>query len=642
MIDAMLREGCHQVAEVAWQFPVKIFWHKGERIQVSVIDSNPYLLKASKSYRLKSITPEGQQFSRDLPSLQDYLESHFPEMHISVSTFRDKTPSMIFRELGVKGLDSDAAKRLADTQELRNLAGDDRMINELLADEIEQLKKGVEEQATIKKLAREYDKKAVSVAYVFSYSSNLQATRRENFTDTLLSVIREVRNYHRYEVMQKLQGGKLQIYVEEVTHPDLAFQIEWAGGVLNPKQLEKLGPEFDELRKKVEEYLTVFPTSDIEGAEEKKLFGAKAIQNFLSRVKRVEQTPDIPNLPREGGWIGNVIQGDKTTSVPLLLPFKPRHIYVSGSTQYGKTYLARVLAENALIEGINVLILDPTRQWCGLGLPNREFKRFDELGIDRKHARGFPIELSDGLEGCNVVSMKGMTESERLKAAKTALQKVYDSMDRETDDVKLMVFLEEAHLFLDDEVSNLAMGIGREKAKYGVVLVPITQSLTDFRMKFKIIRELVTVRGFLRATDRAEHEYIERYVSKEAVEVIKNLKQGEAVIHSPDFPWTKFYVRPPFSSVREPSDEEIQEIRRCKMETQTGLSEKEEQALRIIKDYHKFNDGAILASAIASKMKLSGRSRTNIFNSLVKKRLIRKVRIKLERGRPADGFIPFN
>jgi hypothetical protein len=340
MIDAMLREGCHQVAEVAWQFTVKIFWHKGERIQVSVIDSNPYLLKASKSYQLKSITPEGQQFSRDLSSLQDYLESHFAEMHVSVSTFRDITPSMIFRKLGVKGLDPDAAKLLSDIQELRNLAGDDRMINDLLADELEQLKESVEGQAAVRKLAREYDRKAVSVAYVFSYSSNLQATQRENFTDTLLSVIREVRNYHRYEVMQKLQGGKLQIYVEEVTHPDLAFQIEWAGGVLNPKQLEKMGPEFDELRKKMEECLMVFPTSDIEGAEEKKLFGAKAIQNFLNRLKKVEETPDLHNLPREGGWVGNVIQGGKVTSVPLLLPFKPRHIYVSGSTQYGKTYLS--------------------------------------------------------------------------------------------------------------------------------------------------------------------------------------------------------------------------------------------------------------------------------------------------------------
>jgi Mn-dependent DtxR family transcriptional regulator len=78
------------------------------------------------------------------------------------------------------------------------------------------------------------------------------------------------------------------------------------------------------------------------------------------------------------------------------------------------------------------------------------------------------------------------------------------------------------------------------------------------------------------------------------------------------------------------------------METQTGLSEKEEQALRIIRDYHKWNEGAILASAIASRMKLSGRARTEIFNSLVEKNLVKKVKIKLERGRPADGFIPFN
>jgi hypothetical protein len=256
------------------------------------------------------------------------------------------------------------------------------------------------------------------------------------------------------------------------------------------------------------------------------------------------------------------------------------------------------------------------------------------MGIDRKHARGF--------HDCNIVSMKGMTETERLRVARTSLQRVYDSMDRETDGVKLMVFLEEAHLLVEGEVSDLIVKIAREKAKYGVVLVIITQSVSDFRMKSKIVREMVTLRFFLRATDRAEHEYIERYVSKEAVEVVKNLRQGEAVASNPDFPWTRVYVRPPFSSVREPSLEEIQKFRRCKMETQTGLSEKEEQALRIIRDYHRWNEGAILASAIASKMKLSGRARTRIFNSLEQKGLVKRVRIKMDRGRPADGFIPFN
>ena len=626
MNEILHRFGFHQVGEIAWQFPVKIFWHKGERIQVSVIDLDPYLLKASKSYLLKSITPEGQQFSRDLSALQSYLESHFPEMHISVSSFRDPTPSMVFRKLGVKGIDSDAAKQLADTQELMELAGDDRMIQDLRAEEMEHQRRDAESQADPKKLAREYERKAVSVSYVFSYSSNLQAVQRENFAAGLASVVKEVRDAHQYEIRQKLQGGRLQIFVEEVTHPEMAFQIEWAGGVLNPKQLEKLGPEFDELRGLIEEYLMVFPTSDIEGVEEKKLFGAKAIQVFINKLKKVEQAPDIPNLPKEGGWIGNVIQGGKVTSVPLLLPPKPRHIYISGSTQYGKTYLARVLAENAIIEGIDVLILDPTRQWCGLEYPNRDFKRFDEMGIDRKHARGF--------QGCNIISMKGMTESERLKTARAALQKVYDSMNRETDRVEMMVFLEEAHLLVDGEVGDLIVRIAREKAKYGVVLVIITQSVSDFRMRSKIVREMVTLRFFLRATDRAEHEYIGRYESGEVVEVVKNLRQGEAVVSDPDFPWVKVYVRPPFSSVKEP--------RRCKMEIQTGLSEKEEQALRIIRDYHKWNEGAILASAIASKMKLSGRARTQIFNSLVEKNLVKRVKIKLERGRPADGFIPFN
>jgi DNA helicase HerA-like ATPase len=89
---------------------------------------------------------------------------------------------------------------------------------------------------------------------------------------------------------------------------------------------------------------------------------------------------------------------------------------------------------------------------------------------------------------------------------------------------------------VDGEVGDLIVKIAREKAKYGVVLVIITQSVSDFRMRSKIVREMVTLRFFLRATDRAEHEYIERYESRETVEVIKKLRQARPWSPTPTSP----------------------------------------------------------------------------------------------------------
>jgi hypothetical protein len=622
--------GFQKIGSLRWEFPLDIFWHPKDFSQVSVVGLNPYsLVKATKSYLMRAITPEGEVYSRDLPALHQALESYFKEVHISSFFMRDVTPELALRRIrekrmrdtgkadthidekesilsNIRNRYGEAKERLADTNAFMELAGNDssllesylRMEHRRRKKEMEELKvvgrRLEEEVLKTKKLLREYERKGYTTAFVISFSSILHATwGREDFQDAFNASIREIRNAHTYHIHQKLAGGKLHIYLEEVQHPLLALQAEWASGVLNPNQLASLGSHFDELRQKVEEYHMVFPSSDIQldtiTKDQKKLVTAKFLQNLISRLDKVSPIPHISELPTEGGWIGHVMEGDTITPHPLLYPLRVEHIYDSGTTRYGKSYLGRVLVENALIEGTNVLILDRTRQWCGLGKPANDegvLIRFDTVGIGRKYVRGFPTKIftpgndvglalpedpKELFTGCSVICLKGLTDSESCTVARDILQAIYDSFDRESDRVELLVVLEEASTFLPGDVSkeakevakevrSLISRIAREKAKYGCVFLIITQSQSDFKDDAKIVREMVGARFFLRATDRAEHDYIEQYVSREAAEIIKKLRAGEAFVHSATVAGAKCYVRAPFSAVSEMSNREIEQI----------------------------------------------------------------------------------
>jgi predicted transcriptional regulator len=723
--ERILREfGFEKIAEIAWGFPLQLWWHADQLIQVSEVNLSPYhLIKATKSYYMKGITQEGEVHSRDLGSFQSYLESHFPEIHISVSNFRDINHSMILRRIADRRMrdasrveslsleekeaamnfvrdEFDKAKKgLVDTESFMRLAGSDSsLLNTYLKDkyrrqkmEIEQLsvegKRIQGELLATRRLLEEYGKKGIATAFVFTHSSNLHGVLgRDDFRDALASAIKEVRDAHHYEIRQKL-GGRLQIFVEEMRHPELSCQVEWAGGILNPRELARLGEPFDELRQKIEEYLMVFPNRDVEidgvTKDEKKLFAAKAIQIFLNRLDKLTPAPNGIELPMAGGWLGNMMIGDEVTSTPILFPFKDEHIYVSGIIRFGKSTLARTIVENALIEQINVLIIEPTKQWAGLGKGNDDpdsLARFDRLGIGRDYVRGFDIKVftpkSDlGLElpenpesllkGCSVVILKDLNDTERCITTKQILEAVYYSLTKESKKIELMIVLEEASVFLPQQVSSDAKDqakeartyitrITREKGKYGCIFVFITQSLSDFKgPDAHVVRGQVGIRLFLRATDRTEHEYIENYVSKDAVEVVKNLKRGEAFLYNSDIPGVKFYVRPPFSAVREPTDEEIREVNRkhqgmlptndtIRRIYEPKLTEKEAQALSVIREYFRKNNRPILAKELAQRLKIQGGTRQRLLENLLEKKLVKKVEIPVDRGRPVDAFFPNN
>ena len=132
---------------------------------------------------------------------------------------------------------------------------------------------------------------------------------------------------------------------------------------------------------------------------------------------------------------------------------------------------------------------------------------------------------------------------------------------------------------------------------------------------------------------------------------MKNLKTGEAILHCPDLPGIKYFVRAPFSSVRELNDDEIRKINggyrsgntvpdndAVRRMLEVRLTEKEERALKIIRDHYERHGVPIKATELEKIMKVRGGTRQRLLERLVETKLIKRVELE-GRGNPL-GLIP--
>ena len=399
-------------------------------------------------------------------------------------------------------------------------------------------------------LIRLYQKEGRAAFIRFKVCTPLVVIKDESqFPAVLQGIKRELENIDHFEIHQKMMGT-LQVNIEELKAPEI-FSSEWAA-LTSPKQLAQLGTEeFARLQDELATHLCVAPVNDIQTAdgrvyEAKKLLPAKAVEGILGRLPAVAPTKGkVEDLPQNGGYLGNVMEGANITDIPFLYPVYPHIIYISGKTRMGKSYVRVVLVENSLMGGVTaVIILDPTRQSCGLALPATDpaiLERFDKLKIPRKAVRGFnariytpgsdvglpmPRDIKELCTGCSVITMKDLHEHfedadlERCQIARDVLRMLYETLNTETSVTKIMLVIEEAHVFLPSgvvsqqakevakEVSTLLRRMARDKGKYGLQIIIVSQALSDFRGDSKIVRDMVTGRCFLQATDRAELDYV--------------------------------------------------------------------------------------------------------------------------------------
>lgn len=666
-------------------FPTMLLWHPENKLELSITDLGSRLLvKGMKKYLVRNQAEEGREtFVRDLPALMRYLEDHFPEAHAYLGFFRDIPEWLVPAHEDLRHMTDELAKArqqqaLVATSHLENKAVASELAHtkafpvakqhlsqerDSLSAESEDLRLQVDSLSSTIALHHElvaaYKKQGRATLLAFGYATPLYDCTPDSLEATIDAVIADAMNTHHKSIRQKLEGGQLQIYIDELRFPSLMYTAE-AVGIYSPGQLDRLshtlhGKALEELRRDVASMLMVAPAEDIQVPGFKrpaKRIAAQAFREFLKRVDAVSPPKTAGSSPDTGIWIGNIVAADGPSDVPYLLPLdRILNVYCSGSSGSGKSYLARVIAEGAITEGINVVVIDPGNQWASLMLPEDRpsvLARYNAFGLDPSKARGFPAEYhsitdsSDRLPVSvdrrantnSIFSLKNLSKSDGCDYAARLLHALFRSHSvHESDRLRTLVIVDEAHRLTksrsDDKMMQQAVAsaedaidlIGREGRKYGLNVFIVSQTIRDFTHTVATLRQNTSTKIFMRNSG-LEIDYAEDYISQ--AKRLPRLKVGEAIIQNADLGEAVVAIRPPFSKVEELSETQLRECLGSSAVGTTSLSANEEALLRLARENLRVNGGYIQSGdAMEAIGVTSGRRQQRILHSLERLRLIR-------------------
>lgn len=371
--DILIELGFGRIGQLDFRLRLQVWWHAEAKIQVIIFPlGSKTLIKGCKDYYLKSITEQGETWARDIGPLQDYLEAHFQEVHLSFSFFRDIPPQLATTQIRRKMKADAPAKSIPDTGEIAKLqrqldyqrrqlqstqdligldSGSSELIRGWMNHDVEhrrrsiqvtqdQLQQQQEQVSLFRNLQKEYERKGTAVTLVFSISSNIQSVSSPTaFRDAVCGVVKELTDLHRYQVSQKLSGGKLNIQVAEAQEPVLVWIEEWFGGALSPRQLAKLGSEFDVLRQAMQEHTSVVPREDIRiddvNKDDRKLLAGRIVSTLVRRLDKPHTGLDLTDLPDNAlpAKIGLTMRESAVTGHPAIIPLsRLDNMYISGAT----------------------------------------------------------------------------------------------------------------------------------------------------------------------------------------------------------------------------------------------------------------------------------------------------------------------
>src|SRR2546423_1623980 len=156
--EILQREGFQLIGKLAYRVGLSVWWNPApdKLLQVIVLNVGAStLLKADKTYYVKSVSAEGETWARDIGLLHDYLEGHFPELRISFSHFRDVPPELaeieVRRRMAVEaptkpqftveqiaGLQRELQTKEQDLSSMDDLLGLSAMPSDILTDYVRQ------------------------------------------------------------------------------------------------------------------------------------------------------------------------------------------------------------------------------------------------------------------------------------------------------------------------------------------------------------------------------------------------------------------------------------------------------------------------------------------------------------------------
>lgn len=612
----LLRDaGFALIGRIDYRLSLTAWWNPAHRVQVLLLElGESVLIKADKTYYLQSVSEQGETWARDIPQLHDYLEHHFPEVRIAFSHFRDVPEPLAEREarrrmtLDAPTLPLPSVEQIAQLQRqlqsIRHAAQSAETHRSYFDDQpdllsgylhqqvrhqhsnIQQLEAELQRKQQrldlLHQLQHEYQRKGSAAVYSFNIHSSLHiVVDAHGFSDALAAVVKDVQDQHRYHVTQKLQGGRLNIQIAEIDEPAIAWIEQWFGGTLSPTQIERLGLHGRAAVPQDQVIVTPDEPIQVDGyvrAAEKRL-GARVLSTFVSRLDKTGAHPreteevSAAALPLR---IGVKVDNAGRDLGPAVLPLtQVVHMALSGTTGSGKSFAARVLIEEAaMVDGLNILILDPRNQCAGLLVPEDRpevIQHYARHGMEPEGARAFafdyvPAETHADQQGKHwghgrkIISFKSLNDHDRCRRAAAILTDAFEArVQQEADRPQLLIVIDEAHLLtrkrVEEEAKEAASKVElaidrivREGRKYGVVLVLVSQSMRDFSHDLASVRQMTATKIFLRNADR-EIEYAASFLGD--ARPLIHLRNGEALIHNAAWGVQRVVFRPPWSKVQE-------------------------------------------------------------------------------------------
>ena len=314
--------------------------------------------------------------------------------------------------------------------------------------------------------------------------------------------------------------------------------------------------------------------------------GYRAYIYYLRRMRerrRYLEKIDLDTIPSDGeeqAYVGKLAELEKDTYIDL--EQMTEHTLIAGATGSGKTVTGQLVAEEALKQGKNVIVLDPTAQWTGFLRKNKDeemLSKLSEFGMNVTDAQSFDgniraVEPGDTIdikpyleedeEGNIIIFSLHKLDSKNIdEFISNTIQQVFDANLPERDSLETVICYDEAHRILDKyggsgEGSKQLERGAREFRKYGVGLMLLSQVISDFPGE---------VRANIGTTIQMRTEYkedLKRIKSKFGTDTVKSIAKaavGSGMIQNSEYNHGRPYFanfRPLLHSPHRLKDEELE------------------------------------------------------------------------------------
>lgn len=314
-------------------------------------------------------------------------------------------------------------------------------------------------------------------------------------------------------------------------------------------------------------------------------YGYRYRQAIIAKKRRYDEDIDMETIPSGGedqAYVGQIAERGKRTFVEM--DDLMTHAMVAGATGSGKTVTGQVMAEEALKEGKNVIVLDPTAQWTGFLRENTDdsmFSEYDKFDMSKSDAQAFdgniravePGESIDitpylnedsDIDGQIIIFSLHKLDSKNIdKFVKETIQQVFDANLPEQNHLETMIVYDEVHRLLD-EFGGSGKGLkqvergAREFRKWGIGMLLLSQVISDFPHE---VRTNIGTTVQMRTEDENDLDRMKDKFGMDTVKSIAKAEIGSGMLQNPEYNHGRPYFvnfRPPLHSPHRLSDSELE------------------------------------------------------------------------------------